>query len=129
MVEDNPDDFIHDVFHQSFWKDHPLGMSILGDQESIAGLTRDKIIGFKNKMYRGDDIIITAAGNVDNQELLALLKQHLPEIQLGNGRENSPVPVLKKSIETVERDLEQVHMCLGFVDCRKTTPNASKRSS
>ncbi|ACM21048.1 zinc-dependent peptidase, M16 family [Geotalea daltonii FRC-32] len=114
MVEDNPEDLVHDLFHQKFWKHHPLGMSILGDQQSVSGLTREKIIGFKDRMYRAEDIIIAAAGNVDHQELLALLEKNLPRIATGNGRETSTEPVHKKRIETVERDLEQVHMCLGI---------------
>jgi predicted Zn-dependent peptidase len=114
MVEDNPEDFIHDLFHQKFWKHHPLGMSILGDQQSVGGLTREKIIGFKDHMYRAEDIIITAAGNVDHDELLALLEKNLPVIPAGNGRGTSAPPVHKKRIEVAERDLEQVHMCLGI---------------
>ncbi|WP_243371156.1 pitrilysin family protein [Geotalea sp. SG265] len=114
MVEDNPEDFIHDLFHQKFWKHHPLGMSILGDQQSVGGLTREKIVGFKDRMYRAEDIIITAAGNVDHQELLDLLQRNLPHIADGNGREASSAPTHKKRIEAVERDLEQVHMCLGI---------------
>ncbi|GAB7027225.1 M16 family metallopeptidase [Geotalea toluenoxydans] len=114
MVEDNPEDLVHDLFHQKFWKHHPLGMSILGDQQSVSGLTREKIIGFKDRMYRAEDIIIAAAGNVDHQELLALLEKNLPQIATGNGRETATEPVHKKRIETMERDLEQVHMCLGI---------------
>src|SRR6185369_723671 len=43
MMEDTPDDLIHDLFHQHFWQGHPLGMSILGDAESVGGLSRDAI--------------------------------------------------------------------------------------
>jgi len=114
MVEDNPEDFIHDLFHQKFWQDHPLGMSILGSQNSINSLTRDGIITFKDQMYRAEDIIITAAGNVDHERLLLLLEKILPSIPAGNGRGNSAEPTHKKRIEAVERDLEQVHMCLGI---------------
>lgn len=114
MVDDNPDDLIHDLFHQHFWKNHPLGMSILGDQHSVSGLTRDKILEFKNLMYRSNDIIITAAGNVDHGELLSLLQKHLPDVPLGDGKEPSAEPVYTRKIEKVERDLEQAHMCLGL---------------
>lgn len=113
MMEDNPDDSIHDLFHQHFWKGHPLGMSILGDQESVSSLSRDKIVGYKNHMYRTDDIIITAAGKVDHQELLDLIGKLLPDVPQGSGKVACQNPVYEKRIELIGKELEQVHMCLG----------------
>ena len=114
MVEDTPDDFIHDVFHQNFWKDHPLGMPILGDAASVNGLSRDFIINYKNDMYRAEDIIISAAGNINHNELLALLNDLFQSVPLGNGREQGSHPTYEKRVEMIDRELEQVHMCLGI---------------
>lgn len=113
MMEDNPDDSIHDLFHQHFWKGHPLGMSILGDQESVSSLSRDKIVGYKNHMYRADDIIITAAGKVDHQDLLDLIGKLLPDVPQGSGKVACQNPVYEKRMELIGKELEQVHMCLG----------------
>ena len=41
MVEDTPDDLVHELFTQSFWRDHPLGQPILGTAESVQALTPD----------------------------------------------------------------------------------------
>ena len=122
MMEDTPDDLIHDLFHQHFWQGHPLGMSILGDAESVGGLSRDAIVDYKNEMYRGDDIIISAAGNLKHEELIRLLEEHLSSIQGGNGRVDSALPVYQRRIELVEKDLEQVHVCLGLKGVQQTHP-------
>lgn len=122
MMEDTPDDLIHDLFHQHFWKGHPLGMSILGDAESVSGLTRDSIVAFKEQMYRGDDIIVTAAGNLTHEELIVLLEPHLHAIAGGNGRFESALPVYERRIELVEKDLEQVHVCLGLKGVQQNHP-------
>jgi predicted Zn-dependent peptidase len=114
MVEDNPDDYIHDLFHQNFWKDHPLGMPILGDEESVTSFSREMIVSYKDHMYRAEDIIIAAAGNLDHQSLLEVLSKHLPGIPQGSGKEAGTKPIYKKRIEVIEKDLEQVHMCLGL---------------
>jgi len=108
MMEDTPDDLIHDLFHQHFWQGHPLGMSILGDVESVSGLSRDSIVAYKDQMYRGDDIIVSAAGNLNHDELIRLLEEHLSSIPGGNGRVESALPVYSRRIELVEKDLEQV---------------------
>jgi predicted Zn-dependent peptidase len=122
MMEDTPDDLIHDLFHQHFWMGHPLGMSILGDVESVSGLSRDTIVGFKDEMYRGGDIIVTAAGNLSHDELILLLEPHLKAIAAGNGRVPSALPAYQRRIELVEKDLEQVHVCLGLKGVQQDHP-------
>jgi len=122
MMEDTPDDLIHDLFHQHFWKGHPLGMSILGDAESVTGLSRDSIVEYKEKMYRGDDIIVTAAGNLTHDELIVLLERHLHGVAPGNGRSESALPVYERRIELMEKDLEQIHVCLGLKGVQQSHP-------
>ena len=113
MLEDTPDDFIHDLFHRSFWQGHPLGMSILGSVDSIVGLTRDAILSHKDSKYRSDDIIISVAGNVRHEELLSLLEGLFGRIPGGSGRDFCHLPTYEKRVEIVEKDLEQMHICLG----------------
>jgi predicted Zn-dependent peptidase len=122
MMEDTPDDLIHDLFHQHFWEGHPLGMSILGDAESVSGLTRDSIVGYRDEMYRGDDIIVTAAGNLTHDQLIGLLADLLKDIPGGNGRRPSPLPVYQRRMELVEKDLEQIHVCLGLKGVQQNDP-------
>ncbi|GFO65204.1 insulinase family protein [Geomonas paludis] len=122
MMEDTPDDLIHDLFHQHFWKGHPLGMSILGDAESVTGLSRDAIIAYKDQMYRADDIIVTAAGNVTHDKLTALLEEFLQGVEPGHGRSESAPPVYERRIELVEKDLEQIHVCLGLKGVQQSHP-------
>ena len=35
MVEDTPDDLVHELFTQGFWENHPLGRPILGTRETV----------------------------------------------------------------------------------------------
>lgn len=122
MMEDTPDDLIHDLFHQHFWKGHPLGMSILGDAESVTGLSRDAIIAYKDRMYRSDDVIVTAAGNLTHDKLTTLLEEYLHSVPPGNGRTESAPPVYERRIELIEKDLEQIHVCLGLKGVQQSHP-------
>jgi predicted Zn-dependent peptidase len=123
MMEDTPDDLIHDLFHQHFWQGHPLGMSILGDAESVGGLSREAIVEYKEQMYRGDDIIVSAAGNLKHDDLIRLLEEHLKSVPGGNGRSASALPIYQRRIELVEKDLEQVHVCLGLKGVQQNHPS------
>ena len=43
MVEDTPDDLVHELFTQAFWEGHPLGRPILGTKESVEALTQQRL--------------------------------------------------------------------------------------
>lgn len=113
MLEDTPDDYIHDLFSQNLWEGHPLGMPIIGTEASVAGLSRDFIINYRNEKYRAEDIIITAAGKVDHEELLRLFADMCERVPAGPGGTEERRPTYKKRVVAVEKDLEQVHLCLG----------------
>ena len=114
MLEDTPDDYIHDLFSQQLWHGHPLGMPIIGNEESVGNLSRDFIIGYRNQKYCTEDIIITAAGKVDHQELLHSLNDMCAQIQTGSRTKAARRPAYKKKVALFEKDLEQVHLCLGL---------------
>jgi predicted Zn-dependent peptidase len=89
-------------------------MSILGDEASVTSFSREMIVSYKDQMYRAEDIIIAAAGNLDHQALLEVLSKLLPGVTQGSGKEAGTQPTYQKRIEVIEKDLEQVHMCLGL---------------
>jgi predicted Zn-dependent peptidase len=113
MVKDNPDNYIHDLFYQNFWKNHPLGKSILGTEESVKNLTRDTLLNYKNEHFMAGNIIVTAAGNVDHDKLASLLNNQFCGMPAGNSRDDLKIPLYNKKIDAIDKDLEQVHLCLG----------------
>lgn len=114
MRDDSPDEAIHDHFHQHFWGEHPLGKCILGSADIISNLSRDSLLDYKQTRYRPEDIIITAAGNVDHNELMALVASQFSEIKSSWKPQNIYCqPVTKRQINLCQRDLEQTLICLG----------------
>jgi predicted Zn-dependent peptidase len=113
MVKDNPDNYVHDLFHQNFWKNHPLGKSILGTEESVGNLTREIIINYKEQRFTTGDIIVTAAGNLEYDKLIGLLNGLLNEVPRRDSQEYFQSPSYKKRVESVDKNLEQIHLCLG----------------
>src|SRR5438477_3373418 len=51
MVEDTPDDLVHELFTENFWVDHPLGRPILGSPETVDALTQDGLRRYFNGVY------------------------------------------------------------------------------
>ena len=113
MLEDNPDDHLHDQFHRNFWKGHPLGMPIIGSEENIAGMSRDFLTEYKDQNYLAGDIIITAAGLLEHLPLVDMLAGYVASVRAGNSQKSTFPPLYSKRCGKTDRNLEQLLLCLG----------------
>ncbi len=113
MLEDNPDDQLHELFHRLFWSKHQLGMPIIGSVESVEGMSRDFLVNYKNESYRAGDIIISAAGNLEHIHLVELLSAYFHSVPGGSSRILSAPPLYTKKFSKDQRELEQVLFSLG----------------
>lgn len=113
MYEDSPDELIHDLFSEYIWNDHPLGKPILGTEESIRALSRDKIMNFLSQHYAPDNLVIAVAGKIKHDEVVSKLSGIYGEFRRGGRRVLEGTP----SGQVIERynnkDTEQMHILLG----------------
>jgi predicted Zn-dependent peptidase len=115
MRDDAPEECIHDNYHRNFWRGHPLGQSVLGSEETISALSRQQILDYKLRHYRPEEIIISAAGNVRHEELVSLMEPEFARLPAGNApaAKGAAFAGNGRRINRIERDLEQVLLCLG----------------
>jgi predicted Zn-dependent peptidase len=114
MVEDDPEDLVHDLYTQSIWKGHPLGRSILGTREAVESLSRETILKFLNRHYHPGQIVISVAGNFEWMPLLRLLDRAFGHFTSPNGY--LPIRVAPKAqggVVAKKKPLNQIHFCLG----------------
>lgn len=113
MYEDTPDDIVHDLLSKAVYKSHPLGYPILGTEETLSSFTREKLKQYMQEMYTPDRIVISIAGNVNEE----LIKQ---AAGLFGSYEGSSRPVSYAQPKTFtekvvrKKETEQAHLCLGF---------------
>nr|WP_239143829.1 pitrilysin family protein [Actinoplanes philippinensis] len=121
MHEDEPGDEVHDVFAEAIYGDHPLGRLISGTPESITPMTRDQINRFYRRRYTAPEILIAAAGNLDHQTVVRLVRKALAGTPLDTGPADPAPPrsgdkavrVRKARDVVLHRDTEQAHIVLG----------------
>ncbi len=116
MYQDSPQEYVHSLFEQISWPDHPLGREIGGTEASVRALTRDDLLRYLNEHYLLKNLVVTIAGPVTQEEAIGLIEPYLKP--RGNGATapgflpsspNGLQPhVLLKSKKT-----EQAHLCLG----------------
>jgi len=116
MYNDTPEDLVYENFFKSMFYNHPFGMPITGDIENIKNITREGVIEFYKRNYIPSNLVIAAAGNVEHQNLLKLLRKYK---FMSNRANLQPIKNLNNK-EFIRKDniliknFNQVHICLGF---------------
>jgi len=114
MVEDTPDDEIHDLFAQAIWGTHPLGRAVLGRPETLEALTREDLRAYLASQYRPHRTILAAAGDLDHDRVMEVVQAHLGAWDGPAAPPPPPAPpVARPATVTKDRDVSQVHLCLG----------------
>lgn len=115
MYEDSPDEYVHDLLAAAVWPNHSLGRAILGTRASLAAIDADCLRSFYQQHYRSGNIVITAAGSLDHEQLAAWLVSRLDLPASGPDLLAMTFPeVSTPGCSLVERPTEQLHLTLGF---------------
>ncbi len=114
MDEDNPDYLVHEIFTQSFWKDHPLGKPILGTKETVRRFERPLLLDYYDKRFYPANLIVAAAGNVQHEQFSDLVRESFGTLApVKNGFHETPPKVVARIIMRNKKALEQVQLCIG----------------
>ena len=122
MVEDTPDDIIHDIFADQIWKGHPLGRPILGTRELVTGFSRDTIAEHFGEEYIPRKVIIAVAGNVTHERVVSLFGAGFTDGGRAPIERPNTAPGLNAGVNIVHKQLEQVHVVMGFPGLRQSAP-------
>ncbi|MDF2521569.1 MAG: peptidase domain protein [Clostridia bacterium] len=115
MYEDSPEDLVHDLFTQGAWAGNPLGMPILGTEESLEGLDRKSITEYFNSSYIPENVVISVAGNIKHEVVVEKAERSFGHLT-NTARKPSIIerPTFSPVKITRCKDTEQVHLCIGF---------------
>ena len=110
---DTPDDVIFDRFQEQAFPDQAMGRPVLGEAEIIKTIGRDAVAGYMNRHYAADRMVLSAAGALDHDRLVDLAARSFTDLPPYRG---APVEaaLYRGGDRREEKDLEQVHLVLGF---------------
>ena len=116
MSEDDPEDVAHEILCQTAYKNSPIGYPILGTLESARAFTRDDIVAYMSRRYTPENIVISASGAFDFDELVRFVDEKFTAAdRLCEDEIYTPnIFVSGKNIELITKDIEQAHICLAF---------------
>jgi predicted Zn-dependent peptidase len=114
MVEDNPQDLVHDVVAEAVFGSHPLGRPVIGRAEVISSVGRKALQSYHRAAYAAENIVISAAGNVEHGRLVELLEARIPATPAEIRRARKPVGrATPPQFRFQRKATEQYHVCLG----------------
>lgn len=121
QVDDTPDDLVFELHGEAMWGDHPYGHAILGTRETVGALDTDDLRALHTRHYRGRNLVVAAAGNVDHEHFQALVDEAFGDLEAGDDPQlPDPVATTRRGRRHVERDSHQLHLVTG----RGTVPHS-----
>jgi predicted Zn-dependent peptidase len=122
MHHDTPEDLVHSVFDASLFAGHPLGREVLGSRETIAAMARDAVHGYYRTHYVPENLVLTAAGNLEHDHVVAEVARALDSVAPAGGptvRRDPPPLARTGRVVLRSRPVEQCHVVLGGPGLRR----------
>lgn len=116
MIEDAPEELVHEMLSKAFWGCDPLSKPVLGTWESVSGLESAQLRDYLDRQYRPERLVIAVAGRTTLNEAATVLApifgeytSHVPATDVPKAGTRDQVNFLYRAKTT-----EQVHLCLGL---------------
>ncbi|MEU4831916.1 pitrilysin family protein [Streptosporangium sp. NPDC023615] len=127
MHDDDPSDVVHEQFSAELYGDTPVGRPILGTVESITAVTRDRIAEYYRRYYLPTHTVVSVAGNVDHERVVALVAAAYERAGALGGdaspvapRVGGPGVETRSGTRVVHRATEQANLVLGTTALTRT---------
>jgi len=116
MTKDSPAQRVDMLIDGLLWPEHPLGRDIAGSKESVAAVTRDRMLNYRQGQYLPKNTVVTIAGNIRHRQMVTAVSKTLGDWT--NQQKRSGYSAYKKQLaqrlHVETKDTEQVHLCLAL---------------
>lgn len=114
MYEDTPEDSIQDDFDTTIFGKHPLGINILGTEESVKSFTRDDFKKFIAENLSTGRVVFSSVGNMPMKKVVKLAEKYLNDLPaIHSDRQRLPFGQYVPRIEEFKKPIKQAHCALG----------------
>lgn len=113
QANDTPEDVVFDRFQATAYPDQPIGRPVLGRPEVVGGMSREQVLDHMRRTYGSDRMVVAAAGSVSHDAIVAAVEDLFGALH-SNGAVDSEAAIYQGGDFRESRDLEQLHLVLGF---------------
>jgi predicted Zn-dependent peptidase len=120
--DDDPSDYIHELYLDTYYGDSPVGRSILGTVDSINKMPRNSIYNYYKKHYKPENLVVSVAGNIKHKKVVKMVEEALAKdgfLDVPNNKHEVRAATPIKSpglgeVGIIDRKTEQAHILYGF---------------
>ncbi len=113
QTHDTPDDIIGDYFQETAFPNQAMGRPILGTGEIVQSIDRKTLKTYMQRNYAGSQMVLSASGKVDHEQIVNLAEQLFGALPSVCSVKSYPADYQGGDFRQ-QRDLDQVHLILGF---------------
>lgn len=114
MYHDSPDDSLHDEFESVVYKDHPMGMNILGKPETVSSFTKKDFMNFFRDHLGTDKIAFSCVGNISLEQVERIASKYLGDIRRKQAKaRRKKFKVYKPRERVLTRIMKQAKCAIG----------------
>ena len=110
--EDYPEGNVHTLFREFIWQ-HPIGRRVIGDMKVVGDMTRDMMLDYRDRMYKPNALIISAAGNIQHEDIVYEVSKCFGEMRGERPVADSCLVDFNYITKHINKDIEQMHFCIG----------------
>lgn len=116
MVEDTPEEYLGERFHQAFFPNSSLGLPIEGTKQTVRTFDRETTAEFHRRMYQPRNLVFAAAGNIEHTEVVATAQKFFGEKESFAAFDSEKIETPQIAAPLVleqKKSLEQAHLLLA----------------
>jgi predicted Zn-dependent peptidase len=115
MYEDTPDDYIFDLFEAEIYRGHPMGVPVIGLEQTVRSFTREGLFDYLQRHYTPDRIVLAAAGKLDHRKVVRAAEKAFARMSRPQGpRSRLPVNGYRAGEKVFEKPIQQAHLVVGL---------------
>lgn len=119
MVEDTPEDLVHELLAEAHFGDHPLGRTILGPSKNIQSAGRDDLLSFKQRFYGPNNAVLSVAGHYEKERVQEMAQRYFGVWERGaQVPQAAPSDPANRQTRAKQKPIEQTHLCVAFPGIR-----------
>jgi len=116
MYKDLPSQYVHELMSELLWPDQPLGRSVAGTIETVSGMSRKDLMGYKKRYYHPKNILISVAGPIHHKDVMAMVRERFAQKTSNAKSKFQRAAASRKGPQTqfMEKQTEQTHLVIGL---------------
>ena len=125
MYEDAPGQYVHDLFSQLLWPEHPLGMLLSGTIDTVRRITQPDLVRYWRRMYQPRNLLVAAAGALEPEGVIRQIRRAFGGMRASrtDGFLRAPRPRRGPQVRVWNKPTEQTHLCAGTYAIPRTHPD------